>query len=41
MFDRLARPLVVAADGLHSLGWTAPEWAAEALYRMARQARAS
>jgi UDP-glucose 4-epimerase len=40
MFDRLARPLVVAADGLHGLGWTAPEWAAEALYRMARRARA-
>jgi UDP-glucose 4-epimerase len=39
MFDRLARPLVVAADGLHGLGWTAPEWAAEALYRMARRAR--
>jgi UDP-glucose 4-epimerase len=36
-FDRLARPLVVAAEGLRRLGWSAPEGARDALSRMARR----
>ena len=35
-FDRLARPLVVAADGLCRLGWSASETGRDALRRMAR-----